>query len=59
MLGEDEALRELDTLGARAREAGLSLFDYAIRTTVDTSGITSIILGVRRPEQLQQAIDGL
>ena len=59
MLGDEEALKELDTLGARAREAGLSLFDYAIRTTANTPGITSIILGVRRAEQLEQAINAL
>ena len=59
MLRDEEALRELDALGARAKEVGLSLFDYAIRTTVNTPGITSIILGVRRVQQLEQAISAL
>ena len=59
MLRDEEALRELATLGARAKEVGLSLFDYAIRTTVNTPGITSIILGVRRAQQLEQAISAL
>jgi len=59
MLRDEEALRELATLGARAKEVGLSLFDYAIRTTVNTPGITSIILGVRRVQQLEQAISAL
>ncbi len=59
MLRDEEALRELATLGARAKEVGLSLYDYAIRTTVNTPGITSIILGVRRVQQLEQAISAL
>ena len=59
MLRDEEALRELATLGARAKEVGLSLFDYAIRTTVNTPGITSIILGVRRVQQLELAISAL
>ena len=59
MLRDEEALRELDALGAWAKEVCLSLLDYAIRTTVITPGITSIILGVRRVQQLEQAISAL
>ena len=59
MLKDEQALEGLRALGTQAQEEGLSLFDYVIRTTVSTPGITSIILGVKRPEQLQQAIRAL
>ena len=52
----DAALERLRALATRAQEEGLSLFDYVIRTTVGTPGITSIILGVKRPEQRFQAL---
>lgn len=58
-LGEEEVLKKIGILSATAEASGLSLFDYTIRTTVSTPGITSIILGVKRPEQLQQAIGAL
>jgi L-glyceraldehyde 3-phosphate reductase len=56
MLKDQQALTEVRALGLQAQEKGLSLFDYVIRTTASTPGITSIILGVKRPEQLEQAI---
>ncbi len=56
MLEEDDALEELVRLRARAEEKGLNLFEYTIRTTANTPGITSIILGVKRSEQMEQAI---
>ena len=59
MLKDEQALEGLRALGTQAQEEGLSLFDYVIRTTVGTPGITSIILGAKRPEQLQQAVRAL
>ena len=56
MLKDQQALTGVRALGLQAQEKGLSLFDYVIRTTVSTPGITSVILGVKRPEQLEQAI---
>ena len=57
---QDEAVRqEIGRLQAEADEHGLSLFDHVIRTTVDKPAITSIILGVKRTEQLQAAIKAL
>lgn len=59
MLKDDEALEEVQRLAAEAEAEGLTLYDYVIRTTVNTPGITSIILGLKRPEQLEQAIRAL
>jgi len=59
MLQDGEKLAELARLRGRAEEEGLNLYDYVIRTTANTPGITSIILGVKRPEQLQQALRAL
>lgn len=59
MLKDPQALERLSALRTRAQDEGLSLFDYVIRTTVATPGLTSIILGVKRPEQLEQAISAL
>ena len=59
MLKDGEALAELGRLRAQAEKDGLDLYEYVIRTTANTPGITSIILGVKRPEQLQQALRAL
>ena len=40
-------------------DAQNGLYEYVIRTTANTPGITSIILGVKRLEQLEQAIRAL
>lgn len=59
MLKDKQALKDLEALRAQAQGEGLSLLDYVLRTTVNTPGITSLILGVKRPEQLEQAITAL
>ena len=59
MLKDDEALEEMDRLKEKAAADGLSLYDYTIRTTVNTPGITSAILGVKRSQQLEQATRAL
>jgi L-glyceraldehyde 3-phosphate reductase len=59
MLKDKQALKDLEALRGKAQEEGLSLFDYVIRSTANTPGITSIILGVKRPEQLEQAVSAL
>ena len=59
MLKEGEVLKELRHLRSQAKESGLPLYDYALRTTLDTPGITSIILGVKRLEQLEQAMTAI
>ena len=59
-LAQDPVVQEtVQALEAEAREQGLSLFDYVIRTTVDTPGITSIVLGVKRIDQLEAAVQAL
>ena len=59
MLQDQAALEELRKLTAQAEEQNLSLFDYVIRTTLSTPGIISIILGVKRSGQLEEAIRAL
>jgi len=59
MLKDEAVLRELRKLAAQAEKQGLSLFEYALRTTVDMPGITSVILGVKRGEQLEAAVRAL
>jgi aryl-alcohol dehydrogenase-like predicted oxidoreductase len=59
LLQDEEVQKELGRLSAQATDQGLSLFDYVIRTTVNTPGITSIIIGVKNAGQLEEAIRAL
>lgn len=59
LLQDEEVRRELDRLSALSTEQGLSLFDYAVQTTANTPGITSIIMGVKNTGQLKDAIRAL
>ena len=57
---EDAAVREqISGLTEEAGKQGLSLYEYTVRTTANTPGITSIIVGVKRAEQLGAAIQAL
>ena len=57
---QDQAVRqEITDLQNEAEERGLSLFDHVIRTTVEKPAVTSIILGVKRTEQLESAVRAL
>jgi aryl-alcohol dehydrogenase-like predicted oxidoreductase len=59
MLQDETVSQELGQLRIHAQEQGLGLFDYVLRTTLETPGIASIILGVKRSEQLEEAIEAL
>jgi aryl-alcohol dehydrogenase-like predicted oxidoreductase len=59
LLQEEAVRQQIAALQDEAEERGLSLFDHVIRTTVDKQAVTSIILGVKRPEQLDAAIKAL
>ena len=59
LLQEPAVQQELDRLNQQAQDQGVSLFEYTIQTTVNTPGITSIIVGVKRAEQLEAAIRAL
>ncbi len=59
LLADDVAMTELEQLRRQAEEKNLDLYDYTIQTTANTPGITSIILGVKRAQQLEQAIRAL
>ena len=58
-LQDAQTQRSLAEISAQADAANLSLFDYTIRATVSTPGITSAILGVKKPEQLAAAVRAL
>lgn len=55
MLEDGEVMGELQELAAQAEGQGMNLFEYALRATVAISGITSIILGAKRGEQVEAA----
>ena len=59
MLEDEAVIAEVDRLKGTADTEGLNLYEYTIQRTVNTPGITSIILGVKRPEQMEQAICAL
>ena len=58
-LDDESFSTELERLASRAQVEGMSLFEYALRTTAAVPGMTSIILGVKRPEQLDAAVRAL
>lgn len=58
-LWEPEIAARLADLEARARQAGQSLFEYSLRTTVGLPGITSLVLGVTSVPQLEAAAQAL
>ncbi len=59
LLEDPDVQRQLHNLNAAAQNQDLSLFDYTLRTTLAVPGITSIILGVKRPEQIAGAVQAL
>ena len=59
VLEDGDVMAEVDRLKELADAEGLSLYDYAIRRTLSPPGITSVILGLKRPEKLAQAISAL
>lgn len=59
LLNDPAVQKEIAALTEQAGKQGLTLFDYTIRTTVRTPGITSIILGVKNTGQLEAAVRAL
>ncbi|MBT4502587.1 MAG: hypothetical protein HOC74_32950, partial [Gemmatimonadetes bacterium] len=56
LLEDESVMGELQRLAAQAEERGMDLFEYTLRTTVAVAGITSIILGIKRSEQIEMAV---
>jgi aryl-alcohol dehydrogenase-like predicted oxidoreductase len=56
MLEDEVVMGELQKLAAQAKERGMGLFEYTLRATVAVAGITSIILGIKRSEQIEMAV---
>jgi aryl-alcohol dehydrogenase-like predicted oxidoreductase len=42
-----------------AEAAGQSLFEYALTSIAGTAGVTSLVLGAKRPSQVAEAIAAL
>jgi len=58
-LQDTDKVQALAALSDQASKEGLGLFEYTIRTTANTPGITSAILGVKKPAQLAAAVQAL
>jgi len=56
LVADESIMKKVDRLAGEAEEEGASLFEYALRRTVGMPGITSIILGVKRSEQIEAAV---
>ena len=52
----DELLDELDAIRQQAEDAGVSMTHYAIRWTLAQLGVVSVVLGVKRVDQIADAI---
>ncbi|MFH1570552.1 MAG: aldo/keto reductase [Gemmatimonadota bacterium] len=55
-LGEEGVMAALADLERQAAAAGLSLYAFALRRTLAVPGIASIVVGLRRVEQLVAAV---
>lgn len=52
VLRDEAMLREVEALAAQAAAAGRSLLEHTIRETIAVPGITSVVIGVTRVDQL-------
>jgi aryl-alcohol dehydrogenase-like predicted oxidoreductase len=52
----DELFDQLDTIQAEADQAGMSMTQYAINWTLKQPSVVSAIVGVKRPEQIDEAV---
>ena len=52
----DATFDQLESIGRDAEARGLTMTQYAVAWTLQQPGITSVIIGVKREEQLAQAI---
>ena len=59
LLDDEEVRRALRAIAAEADRAGLGLFEHTLRTTLAVPGMASIILGVKRPDQIDAAVQAL
>ena len=59
LLEDGDTRAQIAALHAQAQAQNLSLFDYTLRTTAAVPGITSLILGVKGPEQIDAAVQAL
>ena len=58
-LEDEEIMGQVSKLQEAARERGRSLYEHVLQETVGVPGITSILLGIKRPEQIMQACEVL
>jgi len=53
----DELFDRLEAIEAQAQSKGLSLLEYTIRESLARTGVTSLIIGAKRPEQLENILE--
>ena len=58
-LDDEGIMAEVSKLREAARERGRSLYEHVLKETAAVPGITSILLGIKRPEQIEQACEVL
>ena len=59
LVADESVMEKVRRLTERAAKEGASLIEYALRSTAETPGITSIVLGVKRTEQVEAAVRAL
>ena len=55
-LGEEMVMAALAEAEQEAEAAGQALFGHALTSIARTAGITSLVLGAKRPAQVEEAI---
>ena len=55
----DDALKKVGVLSRVAARSGMPLSDYVLRRSAAVAGVTSLIVGVSRLEQLEAAVNAL
>ena len=54
-LENKETIQEVAVLNSAARDAGRTLYEHVLLETANKPGIASILLGIKRPEQIKDA----
>ena len=54
-----EDWRTVETVREEARKAGISMAQYALRWAAEQSGVISVLIGVKREEQIREAAEAL
>lgn len=55
----DDVFDRLETIREQADAAGLSMMQYALRWVLDQPAVVTALVGVKRPDQLQEAVEAV